>query len=333
MGRILKWTRRGFLAAGGLVGGGLVLGFAFAPNRLAMKGGDKAALNTWIKITPDNRVTVLVPHCDIGQGSQTGLAMMAAEEMDADWALVGVEEAPALPDYANEYIVRGLMLGGGSPAVLTRPVDAATLALVEVMGLQLTGGSASIRTTGELGMRVAGAGARAMLIEAAATRWGVAPESCTAASSSVRHAASGRVQTYGALADDAAKLTPPENPALKPYAAWKIVGTSPPRFDVPAKVDGTAKYGIDMALPGMKYAAVAAAPVFGGKLVSVDTAPAEKMPGVHSVLRLENAVAVVADGYWRALQALRALHPVFGDDGKGEVSSVGIEAAPRALRV
>jgi isoquinoline 1-oxidoreductase beta subunit len=328
-----KWTRRGFIAAGAVAGGGLLLGVAgvaFAPNRLGIKG-DSDAIDTWIKITPDNRVTVFVPHCDIGQGAQTGLAMMAADELDADWALVGVQEAPALPAYANEYILRGLMLGFTPPAILGRAVDAATLGVVQFVGLQVTGGSASIRTTGDLGMRTAGAAARAMLIAAAAARWGVAPETCTAVASQVRHVVSGRALSYGALAAAAALLAPPEAPALKPAGALHIVGTSPPRFDVPAKVDGTARYGIDTILPGMLYAAIAAAPVFGSRLVSVDTAAAEKMPGVHSVVRLDNAVAVLAAGYWQAQQALRSLQPVFDDGGKGGVSSATIAAAQDAL--
>jgi isoquinoline 1-oxidoreductase beta subunit len=330
MGKIAKWTRRGFIAAGGLVGGGLALGIAFAPNRLRIKGDDKA-LNTWVKITPDNRVAVLVPHCDMGQGSQTGLAMMLAEEMDADWSLVGVQEAPALPAYANEYLVRGMLLGTAPPLILGREVDDAVLGLTALMGLQVTGGSASIRFTGELGLRTAGAAARAMLIQAAATRWGVSTDACSAERSTVRHEASGRVLSFGALAEDAASLPPPEAPALKPFAAWRIVGTSPPRFDVPAKVDGSAHYAVDVALPGMLYAAVTAAPVFGGKLLSVESASVEKMPGVHSVVRLDNAVAVVATGYWQALTGLNALKPVFDDGGHGHVSSTEIETAQSAL--
>jgi isoquinoline 1-oxidoreductase subunit beta len=330
MGKLGTYTRRGFLAAGGLIGGGLVLGIAVAPNRLGIKG-DRQAITTWLKITPDNRVTVLVPHCDIGQGSQTALAMMLAEELDADWSLVSAQEAPAIPAYANEYLVRGFVLGFIPPAVLPRSMDDVSLGIADLVGLQLTGGSASVRMTGEMGMRTAGAAARIMLVQAAATRWDVAPGDCTTSLSIVRHGASGRSFTYGDLAADAAQLSPPSDPALKPYAAWRIVGTSPPRADIPEKVDGSAKYGIDIVLPDMLYATVTAAPVFGGKLTSVDTALAEKMPGVHSVVRLDNAVAVIAEGYWQALQAVRALKPVFSDGGHGTVSSAGILADQRAL--
>jgi len=330
MGKLGTWTRRGFLTVGGVIGGGLALGVAFAPNRLAIKG-DPRKLNTWLKITPDNRVTVLVPHCDMGQGSQTALAMMLAEELDADWNLVHAEPAPAMPAYATEYLVHGFALGFMPAWLLPRTVDDVSLLIADMVGLQLTGGSASVRMTGEAGMRVAGAGARAMLIQAAAARWGVDPSSCSAALSSVRHVTSGRSLTYGALADDASRLSPPTAPALKPYTQWQLVGTSPPRADIPEKTNGTAKFGIDTVLPDMLYATVTACPVFGGKLVSVDTAAAAKMPGVHSVVRLDDAVAVIADGYWRALQAVRALQPVWDFGGHGNVTSESITADQRAL--
>jgi isoquinoline 1-oxidoreductase beta subunit len=330
MGKVWKWTRRGFIAAGGALGGGLLLGVAFAPNRLGIKH-DPEAINTWLKITPDNRVTAIVPHCDIGQGSQTGLAMMLAEELDADWKLVGVEEAPALPAYANEYMLRGFILGNATYGPFTRLMDDTFLAGTAFIGLQITGGSASIRSTGEMGMRVAGGAARAMLIDAAARQWDVDPGTCEAAMSQVRQVPSGRTLTYGALADAASRLSQPGAPALKPWNTWRIVGTSPPRFDVPAKVDGSARYAIDITLPGMLYAAIRAAPVPGGKLVSADTAVAEKMPGVHSVVRLDNAVSVLASGTWRAQQALAACKLVFSDGGHGGVSSASIAAEQVAL--
>ncbi len=335
MGKLGTYTRRGFLAAGGLIGGGLVLGVAFAPNRLAIKGA-ATDLNTWLRITPDNRVTVIVPHCDVGQGAHTALAMMLAEELDADWSQITVEEAPALPEYANEYIVRGLALDDHVPAFLNhgiggRVIDAATYGLVDFMGLQITGGSGSVRTTGEMGMRVAGAGARAMLVQAAAARWGVTPDSCTVGAGQVRHAATNSALSFGALATQAAAFPPPQNPALKPWSAWTLVGTSPPRADIPGKVNGSAKYGIDTALPGMLYATISACPVFGGKLVSVDTSPATSRPGIHKVVQLPDAVAVIADSYWRALQALRALQPVWDSAGNGQVSSADITAGQKKL--
>jgi isoquinoline 1-oxidoreductase beta subunit len=330
MGKLATYTRRGFLAAGGLIGGGLVLGIAFAPNRMTFKG-DASDLNTWVKITPDNRVTVLIPHCDMGQGARTALAMMLAEEMDADWAQIHIQEAPALPRYANEYLIQLFVLGGQPPAFLRNAVDDATLELGEIMGLQITGGSSSVRATGEMGMRTAGAGARHMLIQAAAARWNVPADSITAQSGAIRHTASGRSALFGELATDAARLAPPDNPPLKPWNEWKLVGTSPQREDIPAKVNGTAHYGIDTVVPGMLYATVTACPVPGGKLVSVETASVAARPGIHQIVKLENAVAVVADGYWRALQAVRALQPVWDSAGHGATSSADIAAQQQDL--
>lgn len=329
MGKVMKWTRRGLLAAGGIIGGGLALGIVFAPDRLSLKA--PGSLNTWLKITPDNRITILIPHCDMGQGSQTALAMMLAEELDADWNLVTVQEAPAQPAYATEAIVRGFVLGAVPPWVLPRTLQTATLGLADLVGLQLTGGSASVRMTGEQDMRVAGAVARAMLVQAAARRWNVDESTCAAARSIVRHTATGRSSTYGELASDAAQFGRPAAPRLKSYSEWQLVGTSPPRPDIPAKVNGSAKFGIDTVLPDMLYATVAACPVQGGTLVSVETEAASKMPGVHRVVKLHNAVAVIADGYWRALQAVQALKPVWNSNNQGAVNSAAILADQRRL--
>lgn len=323
-----KWTRRALLGTGGVIGGGLLLGVAFAPRRLAVKGAPDT-VTTWIRIAPDNTVTAIVPHCDIGQGTQTGLAMMLAEELDADWAQMRVEEAPALPGFANGYMVSGLLGGLAPHGMIGRVIDATALGAAEFVGLQVTGGSASIRVTGELGMRVAGAAARDMLIRAAAARWGVAPAVCTAAAGHVRGPA-GQRASFGELAAAAALLDPPADPPLKPREAWKIVGTSPPRFDVAAKTDGSAKYGIDTTLPGMLYATVRAAPVHGGQLVSVNEQAALALKGVKRVIRLDDAVAIVADSYWRAVKALEAAAPVFSDGGNGTVSSADIVARQRA---
>jgi isoquinoline 1-oxidoreductase beta subunit len=314
-----KWTRRAVITAGSLVGGGLALGvggIAFAPNRIGVlpKGDGKEAtqLTTWLKIAPDNTVTAVVPHCEMGQGVHTALTMMLAEELDADWNLVRMEEAPAEEIYANGYIARVFVPGMGDvPKFTERFVDWGTYRLTRLMDLQVTGGSSSVRGTGFLGMRVAGGAARTMLIEAAAKRWNVPVGECETKLSSVIHPGSNRSATYGELAADAAKLDPPVHPQLKSADKYTIVGKPIPRIDIPSKVDGSAKYGIDVAMPGMLYATVAAAPVFGAQLGSVDTAPIANLPGVKKVVKLDNAVAVVADSYWRALKALRALIPTF----------------------
>ncbi|MEE2612406.1 MAG: molybdopterin cofactor-binding domain-containing protein, partial [Acidobacteriota bacterium] len=194
-------------------------------------------------------------------------------------------------------------------------------------GLQVTGGSTAVRGTGQYGMCVAGAAAKEMLIAAAAERFGVPPADCRANGSRVMHAASGQSARFGELATAAAGRPVPAHPVLKDPDTYTIRRTARPRFDIPSKVDGSAIYGIDFTVPGMLYAAVDMAPVFGGKLLSVDSGPAEAMPGVRRVVQLDEAVAVVADSYWRARQALGALEPQFDDAGQGNVSSASIFAA------
>ena len=327
-----KWTRRAFIGTGSLVGGGFVLGVAgvvLAPSRHSIVSDDaveKGELTTWITVTPDNLVTVLVPHCEMGQGAQTALAMMAAEEMEAAWDLVRVKEAPALGAYANAYLLRAFA-GDSIPAPFERAVDYGTYRLARWFGLQVTGGSTAVRGTGQYGMCVAGAAAKEMLIAAAAERFGVPPADCRANGSRVMHAASGQNASFGELATAAAGRPVPAHPVLKDPDTYTIRRTARPRFDIPSKVDGSAIYGIDFTVPGMLYAAVDMAPVFGGKLLSVDSGPAEAMPGVRRVVQLDEAVAVVADSYWRARQALGALEPQFDDAGQGNVSSASIFAA------
>jgi isoquinoline 1-oxidoreductase beta subunit len=327
-----KWTRRAFIGTGTLVGGGFVLGVAgvaLAPSRHSLVSDDAAEtgeLNTWIAVTPDNLVTVLVPHCEMGQGAQTALAMMAAEEMEADWDLVRVKEAPALGAYANAYILRAIT-GDSIPGPFIRALDYGTYRLARWYGLQVTGGSTAVRRTGRYGMTIAGAAAKEMLVAAAAERFGVAAATCRATRSRVVHEASGRSATFGELASSAARFRVPASPTLKHPDSYTIRRTPRPRFDIPAKVDGSTVYGIDFTLPGMLYAAVDIAPVQGGRLVSVDTRPAEAMPGVARVVQLDEAVAVVADSYWRARTALAALEPRFDDAGHGGVSSASISSA------
>lgn len=328
-----KWTRRAFIATGGLVGGGLALGIAgiaLAPNRLTVLGDDdgkSARLTTWIKLAPDNTLTVLVPHCEMGQGVHTALAMMLAEELEADWATVRVEEAPAEDAYANGYLVREFAPWMAHvPRFMERAVDFGSLKLAQRMAIQVTGGSTAVRATGELGMRVAGAAAKEMLLQAAAERWQVPVSECVARSSMVLHPGSSRSAGFGDLASAAAKLEPPTHPTLKPVERYTLVGKPISRLDIPAKVDGSARYGIDATLPGMLYASVMAAPVFGARLASVDESPALAMPGVKRVVKLDDAVAVVADSYWRALQALRRLTPSFTQTSDGQRNSESLAA-------
>lgn len=331
-----KWTRRAFIGAGALVGGGLALGVtgaALAPTRHGLREDDAEGagqLTTWIFVTPDNTVTVLIPQCEMGQGAQTALAMMAAEEMDADWSHVQVKEAPATDAYANAYAARAMLPNVAAP--FERGFDYGTYRLARWIGSQATGGSMSVRGTGQHGMRIAGAAAREMLLGAAAAQFGVPAAECTVTKSRVSHAASGRSATFGELAKAATKQPVPTHPATKDPKSYTLRRTSQQRVDLRSKVDGSAIYGIDFTMPGLLHAAVEIAPVSGGKLVSVDTAAAEKMPGVTRVVRLDEGVAVVADTYWRARMALASLKPQFDDAGHGGVSTATIfDAFDKAL--
>lgn len=316
----MKMNRRRFLLGTTVIGGGLLLGYAVTrPTRQSLANRDhteagQTFLTTWLRIDPDNQVTVVVPHSEMGQGVLTSLPMMAADEMDADWNRVRVEQAPATDLFANGVLIKGFAMSMGLtvPAFLDRTVDFATLKAAEIMNMQITGGSSSVRFTGEMGMRAAGAAAREMLINAAAERWDVAASECDARNSFVHHPASGRSASFGELASAAAAFEPPRNPTLKTADRFTLMGTPVPRIDIPAKVDGSAMFGIDARPDGMLYAAVTTAPVFGGKLARVDNVDTVmQRRGVQRVIELEDAVAVVADNYWRASEALKQLQPVF----------------------
>jgi isoquinoline 1-oxidoreductase subunit beta len=319
--------RRTFLIGSVAAAGGLALGYrawsgSFDSQAAALVArGGEGLLGGWIKIGTDDTVTVYIPHVDMGQGVHTALAMMAAEELDADWSRVRAERAPADAAFANRFLAEGWALQKlHVPRFLDGAVDLTFAEAARFLNLQITGGSTAVRFTGQVGMRIVGAAARTMLTAAAARRWGVAAEQLTTADGVVSHAASGRSARYGELAVEAACLGVPASPQLKPRKDFKIIGTSPPRFDIPAKVRGAAGYGIDVELPGMLHAAVKAAPVHGGRLVAVDPAPALRMPGVERIVPLEQAVAVVARSYWQASRALAALAPQFSDGGHGAVS-------------
>jgi isoquinoline 1-oxidoreductase subunit beta len=317
-----KWSRRAFIASGVAAGGIVVFG-------IAIRRGDRSArvaaivgedgdtfFDVWLKIAPDNTITAIVPHAEMGQGVHTSLAMMLADELDADWSRVEILEAPAHPEYANYALARGYTAGNVDfPGWLVDTVDGFFFRATRAIALQITGGSMSVRTTGQIALRTAGAAARSVLRKAAATRWQVAVDELETRDSMVHHRASGRSETYAALAPAAAQLELPDKPALKNSSQFRIMGTATPRRDIPAKVDGSAGFGIDVVLPGMKYAAVRAAPVFGGKVASFDPASIQDMPGVRKVVNLDDAVAVVADGYWQARQALDALQVEFDDGG------------------
>jgi isoquinoline 1-oxidoreductase beta subunit len=281
-------SRREFIAAGVAAGAGLVIGF-YWPHGPSSSGGAFAP-NAYLKIAADGKITIAVARSEMGQGVRTSLPMILAEELEADWKQIQIEQ-----------------------------IGASTL-----YGDQTTGGSASVRTLWDP-MRKAGAAAREMLITAAAIEWGVARSECNAENSAVVHASSNRRLTYGALAGKAATLPVPTDPPLKAAKDYKIVGKPMPRIDTPAKVEGTAVYGIDFRLPGMKYAVLARCPVFGGKVASFDDRESKKVSGVSHVGKIsDSAVAVVADSVWGAMEGRRVLNVQWDEGANKDLSSAGI---------
>jgi isoquinoline 1-oxidoreductase subunit beta len=320
-----------------LIGTGAVVGGALGVGVLGLVGRDQyfekrareiakpALLAGWISIAPDDVVTVYIPHSDMGQGSLTALAMMAAEELDAAWSQVRAEQVPADPAFANRHFIEGFLLKGKQVPGFAQA--GATLAFGEIGRLahmQVTGGSASVRFTGQMGLRAAGAAAREMLVTAAAAQLGVPASELVTSAGTVTHAASKRSLRYGELVQRAAGLATPSHVTPKQRSAFRLIGTAPPRMDIPAKVTGRTKYGIDVSLPGMLVATVMASPVHGERLVRVDEAPALAVRGVRKVVRLPNAVAVVADGYWAARTGLAALKPEFSSGPNAHLTSEAI---------
>ena len=280
-------ARRGFLKASLGLTGAMVMAFTLPGCRPGAAGTGPMAFvpNAFIAIGADGLVTLVMPFAEMGQGTYTSVSMLIAEELDVDLGAVRLEAAPADEKrYAHP-----------------------------LFGMQITGGSGTIRGAWEP-MRKAGAAARMMLVEAAAREWRVEAGACRAARGEVLHPASGRRLGYGALAAKAAALPVPEPVVLKPASAFTLIGSAAKRLDIPSKVNGSARFGIDANPPGMKVAAVAACPVFGGKLASVDDSQARAVKGVRKIVRLPDAVAVVADHMGAARKGLAAL-AITWDDG------------------
>jgi isoquinoline 1-oxidoreductase subunit beta len=293
--------RRSFLV--GATAGGLALGLAVPLSRAGI-GADAAAapcnINCWVSIAPDDTVTIRTAHAEMGQGAMTALAMLVAEELECDWSKL-----------STAFVSPGENLRRN-----------------RVWGDMSTGASRSVASS-QLYLRRAGATAREMLIAAAAQRWNVAAAECSAQNGVISHAASGRSVTFGAVANDAAKIEPPANVALKEPRDWKLAGTPRRRLDLQDKVTGEPVFAIDVRLPDMLYAAVIHCPVFRGALKSVDESSIAAMKGVRRIVRLPNAVAVVADSWWRAKRASEALRIEWDDRGNGDVSSATIAKVVR----
>src|SRR5580700_9046524 len=282
-------SRREFITAGAAAGAGLVIGF-YLPHGSSGSPGGAFSPNAYLKITPDGKITIVVARSEMGQGVRTSLPMILAEELEADWKQITIEQA-----------------------------GASTL-----FGDQTTGGSASVRTTWDP-MRKAGAAAREMLISAAALQWGVARTSCKAENGAIVHSASNRRATYGELASKAATLPVPTDVPLKQSKDYKIVGKPIPRLDTPAKVNGSAEYGIDFRVPGMKYAVLARCPIIGGKVASFDDKESKKISGVGLVGKIsDSAVAVVADSVWSAMEGRRVLNVQWDEGPNKDLNSAAI---------
>jgi len=313
--KLAKWSRRGFIGAGVLAGGGLLIGIAVRPGNpigaLAPKvaGGDGEQLvNSWVKIDTDNIITAIVPHCEMGQGAHSALAQMLADELDADWSKIRVMQAPTDGSYVVSDTARAFVAPFTLNAAdwLEPTWDGLFTQVARLADALITGGSSSIRTTGQGQMRVAGAAARQMLVGAAADAWGVPAGEITTANSTLTHAATGKTATYAEFASAAAEQPMDQTPTLKTPDQYRLIGTSAARTDIPAKVDGTARFGIDAEPEGLalSYAASVRPPVPGTRVASMDAEAAKGMNGVLQILNMGDFVSVVADSYWQAQQAL-----------------------------
>jgi isoquinoline 1-oxidoreductase beta subunit len=298
MNFIPKINRRSFVIGTAAAGGGLAIGFDLpfgGPQGIRAADGSPE-LTAWVVIKPDDTVVIRIARSEMGQGSLTGLAQLVAEELECDWSKV-----------TTEY-----------------PTPGQSVARKRAWGDFSTGGSRGIRESHEY-VRKAGATAREMLIQAAATQWNVPASECVAANSTITHSASKRKITYGKVAEAAAKLEPPKEVKLKDPKDWKLAGKGVKRLDTVDKTNGKMVYGMDVKLPGMLNAAIKDCPVFGGKLKSYDEAKVTGMKGVKKVVRVgDSAVAVVADTWWHAKKALDALSIVWDEGENAKVSSESI---------
>src|SRR5712691_255939 len=293
-------SRRKFLKRSAAIGGGLTVGFNF-PGAFAQKADGAVEINAWVVIRPDDAIIIRYARSEMGQGSMTSAPMLVAEELECDRRRVKIEYASA---NANE---RRKRAWGDMAAV----------------------GSRTIRNSQEY-LRKAGATAREMLIAAAAQEWRVPASECSASNSFITHGPSKRRLSFGKVADAASRLEPPKDVKLKDSKDWKLIGKSVKRVDIPDTVVGRQRYGIDVQLPGMLYAAIAQCPVFGGKVKSVGAAKVQGRRGIVKVLPMESFVAVVADNWWRAKEALRDVHIEWDAGGNGNVSSASLMEFYRA---
>ena len=291
------FSRRTFLSAGAAAGGGLLLSVSLPALTRNADAADTStfAPNAFVRIGRDGQVTLMMHKVEMGQGTYTSMPMLLAEELEVDLSQIRLEHAPPSDELYAE----------------------------PLFGVQQTGGSTSVRGNWEP-LRRAGATARMLLVAAAAQTWKVDANACQAARGEVIHTPTGRRLSYGALVDKAAALPLPRDVPLKHPKDFKLIGTSAKRLDAPDKVNGTAQFGIDVKVPGMKVATLAACPVFGGKLAGVDDSKAKAIKGVLQLVRLDDAVAVVADHMWAAKQGLAALDIRWNEGPNAKLSTADI---------
>jgi len=290
--------RRTFLQAGAAAGGGLAIGFCIPGTARIAEAAGEAKLNAFVTIGTDGKVTVVCGQSEMGQGCHNSLSMLIAEELEVDLKNVHIEQGGIDPAFGNPRYIGFKAVGG----------------------FQATGGSSSVRNVGVVARR-AGAAARFMLVSAGAEKMQVLRSECVAENGYVIHKPSGRKVSYGSVANDAAKMMAPDEPALKPRSEFKIIGKSTPRHDLPLKVTGKPIYGMDVRRPGLLTAVIAKCPVFGGKVKSFDATQALKVPGVKKVVQVSSGVAVVADGFWAAKKGRDALAIAWDEGSMAKVSS------------
>ena len=294
-----RLSRRAFVLSSAAAGTGLALGFHF-PAAAQSAGGETPEVNAWVVVQTDETCIIRVARAEMGQGTHTGLAQLVAEELDCDWSRVKVQMVSPGQNLARKRVWRDMS----------------------------TGGSRGIRGSQDY-MRQGGAAARTVLLQAAANQWGVAVSEVTVSKGVITHTGTGRKLSYGKVASAAAKLTAPDPKTLvlRDPRQWKIAGKPLKRVDTALKVMGKQNYAIDIRLPGMVYAAIQASPVFGGKLVSFDASKLRGRKGIQGVYKVDdNAVAVVADNWWRAKMALQDLPIVWNEGANGQESSATIDA-------
>ncbi len=312
--------RRAFILGTLAAAGALTIGWAVRPPRARLMPDEpqpilpgRHAFNGWVTLTPDDRVIVQVPKSEMGQGVLTSLAMVLADELDADWSRVSTEHPPVDAIYNNlATVVDGLPFHPDDKGAVKRTAQWLTAKTMRNWGLQMTGGSSTVKDLW-LPMREAGASARAMLVGAAARRWKVSPDEIVVRNGELLHANSNHRARFGELVAEAAAGPLPEQVKLKTPEQFKLIGQPRARIDGPAKARGQARYGLDVRLPDMRWASVRMCPTLGGRARTFDPAPAMALPGVVKVVSLDGlhggtgCVAVIADSPWHAMKGVEAV--------------------------